>query len=216
MVSRRALSVALASAAASLTLWVGPAAAGGWWSWIQLDDTYLAIGEEVTARATVMFPTVAEADAARVHQGYAAYLLRGIDVAALEEAMMVPEPGAWWSPPEVALEVGAVDLKDGDANLLVAEASFTVPEVETGEWALMFCDAGCVNPLADVAPTLGLHIAADVQSATLTDELSEQVAVLDTDVPPVTGSGGPGWLPIGGGIVGSVALASILPRRRRG
>ena len=41
-----------------------------------------------------------------------------------------------------------------ELNLALASASFRVPEIPPGRYTVMFCDAGCAHPLADVIPTL--------------------------------------------------------------
>lgn len=146
------------------------AAAGGWWSFINVDRSRVAIGETVEVRATeVLFDTVAEAKQAQREDDYFVYLVRGFDRSVLEKAMMKAEPGDWWSVGDAELvRVGGVDLgRTTDANLVVVRASFRVPDIDPGTYALMLCDAGCVHPLADVVPTTGFTVVADPMTARL-------------------------------------------------
>lgn len=145
--------------------WVPSAAsAGGWWSGIDLDGSHLGIGESVMFRSEVMFRTLEAADRAQEDADFHAYLARGVDRAALREAMSVAEPKRWWSPPRELTLIGDVSLSSWDANLAVATAEVTVPEVTPGSYDLMLCDAGCENPLGNLIP-LRIDVAADALSA---------------------------------------------------
>ena len=137
----------------------GPARAGGWWSSIDV-GRYLGIGETVTARAEVWFPSLELAEDAR-QDVYHAYLARGIDRERLEQAMTRAEPKDWWTQPAEMMLVGDVRLRSWDANIAIATAHVTVPHVAPGSYHLMLCDAGCITPLGNVIP-LRVDVAADV------------------------------------------------------
>jgi len=135
-----------------------PATAGGWWSSIRLDRAKVAIGQKVTVRADVMFRSVEAAETARSGRGKQAayvYLLGEFDYSRTARAMGEATPGNWWSVGGAqAYRVGRVTLEDGDLNLARATASFRVPSaVPPGKFAVMLCNAGCADPLADVIPT---------------------------------------------------------------
>jgi hypothetical protein len=134
------------------------AAAGGWATSIRLDRTRVAVGDEVNAQAGLMFRSLAAAKAAqsREEQGGAfyVYLLRGFDYSGVLRAMRKPFPRNWWSVGSAdAFRVGRVVIRGRVSNLALANASFRVPEVPPGPYAVMFCDTGCAHPLADVVPT---------------------------------------------------------------
>lgn len=135
------------------------ATAGGWWTSIRLDRTTVAVGQEVKAHAGVMFSSVDEVEAAqsgREQEAFYVYLLRGFDYSIVERAMRKPYPGNWWSVGSAdAYRVGRVVIGGSESNLALANDSFRVPDsLPPGKYAVMFCDAGCVHPLADVIPTL--------------------------------------------------------------
>jgi hypothetical protein len=140
-------------------LLVPPSAnAGGWWSWIRLDRTNVAIGEKVTVHADVMFRSVEAAEAARSGRdkdAFYVYLLSEFDYSLTARAMDKASPKNWWSVGSAqAYRVGRVTFEDGDFNLARASASFRVEKaVPPGKYAVMLCDAGCAHPLADVIPT---------------------------------------------------------------
>jgi hypothetical protein len=64
-----------------------------------------------------------------------------------------------------AVELGRVVLRVSDSNIARARASFTVPDLPPATYSLMFCDAGCAHPLADVVPTKTFTIVADPATA---------------------------------------------------
>jgi hypothetical protein len=134
------------------------AMAGGWWTSPRLDRTRVAVGQEMKVNASLMFRSVDEAEAAQNGEGqgrFYVYLLRGFDYSVVQRAMREPSPRNWWSVGSAdAFRVGRVVIGGREANLAVAEASFRVPKVSPGRYAVMFCDAGCAHPLANVIPTL--------------------------------------------------------------
>lgn len=161
-------------------MWLAPApaVAGGWWSYIDVDDV-LRVGEQATAHVDgVLFPTREEAE-----QGtpFHAYLLQGVDTHRLDEAMSTGEPGDWWTPPATRHHLGPVDVTIVDSNMAEARAQFVVPDVPPGHYQLMFCTAGCRAPLADVIPRLDLTVAPAAGAASLTgllDRLGQPVVSL--------------------------------------
>lgn len=133
-----------------------PAMAGGWWTYPQLDTEPMSPGEEVTASTMVMFRSAEEAGAAGTR--YYAYLVRGIDQQALQEAMSQADPEGWWSIPEESVLLGPIEFGETDSNLRRATASFVVPDIESGVYSLMFCTRGCAEPLGDVIPQEGVYV----------------------------------------------------------
>jgi hypothetical protein len=134
------------------------ATAGGWWTSIRLDRTSVAVGQEMKVHADVMFRSIDAAKAAQTGEtqgGFYVYLLRGFDYSTVQRAMREASPQNWWTVGSAhAFRVGRVVISGRESNLALANASFRVPEMPPGRYAVMFCDAGCAHPLADVIPTL--------------------------------------------------------------
>ena len=151
-----------------------PAAAGGWWTSIRVDRKTVAVGQQVNAHAQVMFSSVDAVEAAqkgRGEGGFYVYVLSGFDSSAVRQAMRKSSPRNWWSVGEAtAIKGGRVTLGSSESNLALANASFRVPELPPGTYAVMFCDHGCVRPLADVIPT-ELTVVTDPMIARLTTRL---------------------------------------------
>jgi hypothetical protein len=146
-----------------------PATAGGWWSFIETNRSTVAAGQRVEAEASLMFSSKLAARRAQDRQFYV-YALRRLDRSTLERAMTTATPGDWWSLGDAeAVELGPVALRVGDGNIGRARAVFTVPELPVRTYALMFCDAGCARPLADVVPTRGFTVVADPATAELAE-----------------------------------------------
>ena len=128
-------------------------AAGGWWSYVQVNRSHVAPGQRVELDETVVFSSAAAVEAAQQTERFYVYLLRGFDYSVVERAMRKPSPGDWWSPGDGdAIRVGQVAVSVSDANLARATAAFTMPEIRPGKYHLMLCDEGCSEPLADVIP----------------------------------------------------------------
>ena len=155
------------------------AAAGGWWSFVQTDRSTVAVGQRVEAEADVLFASVRAAQEA-VDGRFYVYALRGLDYSITRRAMNEPTPRSWWSPGDArAVQLGPIALRVRQVNIGRARASFTVPELTPGTYALMFCDAGCARPLADVVPKPGFTVVADPATAALAERatrLEERVA----------------------------------------
>jgi hypothetical protein len=134
------------------------ATAGGWWTSLRLDRTRVAVGQEMKVHADLMFRSVDAAKAAQTGQAqgrFYVYLLRGFDYSVVQRAMRKPSPLNWWSLGSAdAFRVGRVEIGGRESNLALAKASFRVPKLPPGRYTVMFCDAGCAHPLADVIPTL--------------------------------------------------------------
>ena len=148
----------LAIGCIAVALIVVPSATpGGWWTSIRLDRTRVAVGQEMKAHADVMFRSVDAAEAAQSGEGqgrFYVYLLRGFDYSVVQKAMRVASPRNWWSVGSAdVFRVGGVVISGRESNLAVANASFRVPELPSGRYTVMFCDAGCAHPMADVIPT---------------------------------------------------------------
>jgi hypothetical protein len=150
---------ALAIGCVAVALTVPPSAtAGGWWTSIRLDRTRVAVGQEMKVHASVMFRSIDAAEAAQKGgaQGeFYVYFLRGFDYSVVQRAMRKPSPQNWWTIGSAeAFRAGRVVIGRQESNLGVARASFRVPDVPPGRYAVMFCDEACTHPLADVIPTL--------------------------------------------------------------
>lgn len=156
---RRRIATAglLATLVASAAL---PAMAGGWWTYPQLDEPIpaLGIGDTTTVTAQVLFTSTDEADAVQTAGGYYAYLVRGIDIVGLDEAMRQANPGDWWTTPQETILLGQLTLGPNDSNLSNATVTFVVPEVAPGGYDLMLCNQGCSVPLADVVPLQSIYV----------------------------------------------------------
>ena len=171
-----------------------PATAGGWWTSPQLEHQTpaLGIGESTTVTAQVMFPTADEAVAARTEGDYYAYLVRGFDKTALQEAMTQPQPDSWWTTPHETIQLGQLTFGRNDSNLINASVTFVVPDVEPGEYDLMLCNRGCSKPLADVVPleyvyvgdplTVRLMLDSAERVAGQMEELDVELAMVDQSV----------------------------------
>src|SRR5918999_5472829 len=105
-------------------------AAGGWWSYIDVNRSHVAPGQRVELDETVAFSSAAAAEAAQQTERFYVYLLRGFDYSVVERAMRKPSPGNWWSLGGAeAIEVGPVTVSASGSNLARATAAFTVPEL---------------------------------------------------------------------------------------
>jgi hypothetical protein len=133
------------------------ATAGGWWSSIRLDRARVTVGEKMKAEAGAMFSSTEAAEAARDARGEDVsyvYLLRGFDYSIVSRAMREADPQNWWSVGGAKVFwAGRVMVNGLDFNLATATASFRVPKVPPGKYAVMFCDAECVHPLANLIPS---------------------------------------------------------------
>lgn len=142
------------------------AAGGGWWSSIDVNRSYVAVGQRVELDATVLFSTSAAAGAAQRTDRFSVYLLRDFDYSVVERAMRKPLRGNWWSLGGAeAIEVGQVTVSISDANIGRATAAFTVPELAPATYHLMLCDTACNEPLADVIPAEGFTVVGDPATA---------------------------------------------------
>lgn len=139
------------------------AAAGGWWSSIQLDRSRAAVGQKVTLRSAAFAPGSQRSET----QAYFVYLLRGFDDSVLDRAMQKASPGEWWSRGDAALARVARVWFDRSW----ARASFLVPDIAPDSYALMLCDAGCQRPLGSVVPRTDFFVVTDPMTARLAGEL---------------------------------------------
>jgi hypothetical protein len=148
------------------------ATAGGWWSYTHVDRQTVAVGERVRVQSEAWFPSVADAQEAEEDGRYYVYLLRHLDSSVVDRAMMKPFRRNWWSPDAAEMvRVGRVRLDLADSNLGSAHASFTMPALATGTYAVMLCDAGCRRPLATVVPNPWFTVVADPAMARLARRL---------------------------------------------
>ena len=160
------LRLALVCAVALLLLTPQAAAGGGWWSSIHANHLTVAPGQRVQLYAAVDFSSAAAAEEAQQPGRFYVYLLEGFDDSGVERAMSEPSPRNWWSLGGAeAIQVGEVAVSVSDTGLGTARAAFTVPDVPPATYHLMFCDAGCAEPLADVLPAEGFTVVADPATA---------------------------------------------------
>jgi hypothetical protein len=144
------------------------ATGGGWWSFIQTDRSTVAVGQRITAKADVLFGSIAAAREAEEHGRFYVYALRGFDYSVVTRAMTKASPGDWWSLGDAEpVELAPVVVQFSEGNLGRARAAFVVPDLPPATYALMFCDAGCAHPLADVVPTRSFTVVADRATAEL-------------------------------------------------
>jgi hypothetical protein len=166
------LGLAVVCAFGVLLLMPQGTAAGGWWSYIDVNRSHVAPGQRVELDETVAFSSAAAAEAAQQTERFYVYLLRGFDYSVVERAMRKPSPGNWWSLGGAeAIEVGQVAVNVSDANLGRASAAFTVPELPPATYHLMLCDTACTEPLADVIPAKGFTFVADPATARIANRV---------------------------------------------
>jgi hypothetical protein len=160
------LRLALLCALGVLLITPQTAAAGGWWTYIDLNRSAAAPGQRVEVDEVVTFSSIAAAEEAAETGRFYVYLLRDFDFSVVERAMRKPAPRNWWSLGGAeAIQVGRVAISVSDTNLAKAHATFTVPELPPATYHLMLCDAGCQEPLADVIPIKGFAVVADRATA---------------------------------------------------
>jgi hypothetical protein len=155
------------------------ALAGGWWSFIDLDDPYLVPGDPVDAETPFLFASIDAAERAHRTGEYFAYLIAGLDWSMVREAKSRPDPSLWWSIEGArAIRVGSVTIRGRDGNFARATTRFELPQwFEPGRYALMFCDAGCRNPLGDIVPVSVrvVESRSEAELARRVDELERQL-----------------------------------------
>lgn len=155
------------------------ATAGGWWSFVDTDRSTVAVGQRVKAEAEVLFSSIRAAREAEDDGRFYVYALRGLDYSMVGRAMSKPYSKDWWSLGNAeAVELGRVVVRVSDSNIARARASFTVPQLPPATYSLMFCDAGCAHPLADVVPTKTFTVVADRATA----EIAARTARLEARV----------------------------------
>jgi hypothetical protein len=167
------LRLALVCSLGVLLLMPQAAAAGGWWSYIDVNRSYVAPGQRVELRETVTFSSPAAAEEAQESGRFYVYLLRGFDYSVVNRAMREPSPGDWWSLGDAeAIQVGEANVRVSDSNLGRATAAFTMPEVPPATYHVMLCSAGCTEPLSDdVIPAKDFTVAADPAAAQMTQRV---------------------------------------------
>ncbi|HEX6207657.1 MAG TPA: hypothetical protein VF058_04775, partial [Actinomycetota bacterium] len=163
----RRLFTSIAVAALVLST-AGPAAAGGWWSFIPLQGAELGVGERfASGRGETLFLT-AEA-AARARSGedpYHAYLIPEIDWRIANESASAREYHSRWARPHAAIRVGSVKVWGGSRNYARFRVVFDVPDATPGPYVLALCSEGCAAPLGDVVPSQITLVADPVAART--------------------------------------------------
>jgi hypothetical protein len=161
------LRIALVCALGVLLLMPQAAAAGGWWSYLDVNRSYVAPGQRVEVKDAVAFSSSAAAEEAQESGRFYVYLLQGFDYSVVDRAMREASPGDWWSLGDAdAIQVGEVNVRVSGSNLGRATAAFTMPEVPPATYHLMLCNAGCTEPLSDdVIPAKDFTVAADPAAA---------------------------------------------------
>jgi hypothetical protein len=139
---------------------------------VHLDRQAVAVGERVRVQSEAWFPSIADAEEAEENGRYYVYLLRHLDDSVVDRAMMKPFRKNWWSPGAAeTVRVARVRLDMAGSNLGSAQASFVLPKLALGTYAVMLCDDGCEHPLASVVPTPGFTVVADPATARLARRL---------------------------------------------
>lgn len=150
------LRLALGCVLGVLLLTPQVATAGGWWSSISVNRSYVAPGQHVEVEAVPI------GKAAQGSDRFYVYLLRGFDDSVVERAMTKGSPRNWWSLGDAkAIRVGQLGANISDARFGRETAAFTMPQLPPATYHLMLCDKGCVEPLANVVPATGLTVVAD-------------------------------------------------------
>jgi hypothetical protein len=167
------LRLAVVCALGVLLVMPQAAAAGGWWSSINVNRSYVAPGQRVEVKDAVAFSSSAAAEEAQETGRFYVYMLRGFDYSVVNRAIRERSPGDWWSLGDAeAIQVAPVTVSVSDANLGRATAAFTMPEVPPATYHLMLCNAGCTEPLSDdVIPTKEFTVAADPAAAQMTQRV---------------------------------------------
>lgn len=162
-----------AAVMAALMAFPTAASAGGWWSVIDLESNYLVVGRVIHAETTqVSFFSIDEAERARRGHRFFAYLVQGYDFSSLDKAMAEPESARWWNLGNArTILLGEVKLGGWYSGLATGAATFTVPDIELGTYALMFCTAGCTEPLGEIVPSR-VTLITDPESARLARDLN--------------------------------------------
>jgi hypothetical protein len=154
-----------------------PAIAGGWWSSIGLEGQPVGRGESIYLKVSeVMFDTLQQAEQAK-RETYFAYLVRGFDQEALDDAMTRANPGDWWNPTSEPIRAGDVRLINWDSNLAKGRVQLNVPDVPPGSYYLMLCDLGCEVTLGNLVPSQ-VNVTNDVLAAQTTRRLQQTEADL--------------------------------------
>ena len=168
------LRLALLCALGVLLITPQTAAAGGWWTYIDLNRSAAAPGQRVEVDEVVTFSSIAAAEEAAETGRFYVYLLRDFDFSVVERAMRKPAPRNWWSLGGAeAIQVGRVAISVSDTNLAKAHATFTVPELPPATYHLMLCDAGCAEPLGDVIPVEDFTVVADPATARMAQRIDD-------------------------------------------
>jgi hypothetical protein len=160
---RRALIVCAVGALLAPT----PASAGGWWSFLDVDRSTVAVGQRVSVREYVTYDAVPEGDGP-----FYVYLLRGLDSGFFARA--IAHPGRWSLGDAQVVRVGRVDMRYAP----LARAAFTVPRLPPGRYDVGFCTPGCRRPLGDTMPGR-LTVAADPATADLAERVDRLEARVD-------------------------------------
>lgn len=156
----------LSIVAIALSLASQPAASGGgWWDSIEVDRSYVAPGQTVTAETPFLFETIELAEKARKDGAFFAYLIEDLDREMVVEGTGREWDPGWWKQRWVAAhQVGRVELSGWDSNSAIARTHFSAPVLPPGRYDLMFCSAHCAEPLGHVVP-VRLTISSDPVAA---------------------------------------------------
>ena len=131
-----------------------PAAAGGWWSFIDIGTRYVSEGQRFEIDEDLLFEALGDVEGAQNGSvPYYAYLVADIDEDMLNEAMSKPFDPDWWEPPDDATRVGDITFDRWDSNYAWAHVEIAIPALPGGRYWLMLCNEGCRKPLADVVPS---------------------------------------------------------------
>jgi hypothetical protein len=156
----------------------GVAAGGGWWSWIDLENRTVAIGETVTIRSEVSWATMEEAERARDGRDiYHAYLMPSFDANLEREMYKGDYKAGWWEPQPGSIDLGVLSFDGWNSNIGRGNITFEVPDVEPHRHFLMLCTAGCEHELGHMVPTELEIVASSAHAAAAnrSDRLQEKL-----------------------------------------
>lgn len=144
----RARLLITAAAVVSAVAIATPAAAGGV-TQIEWESRYRAVGQRAVGRAEVFFGSAADARREIAGGRYFVYLQPG------DPAYRIP-PSEWRGLRGPAVRAGEVRLRalrGFGRSVVQAQVAFRVPDLPTGVYGAVLCDAGCRRVLGDVWPT---------------------------------------------------------------
>jgi hypothetical protein len=160
-------ATAAASIVIATVLVSAPNAAGGGWATLDLRGRHFGPTETIQSGGQALFPSAKEAERARTGiDRYFVYLVPDLDWDMAFSALVRRQPARWWHAPPGAVRIGDVRVRVPGSNLARVLATFEIPDVTPGEYALVVCSEGCAAPLGDLAPSRIIVTGDAVTAAT--------------------------------------------------